>query len=433
MNLVAIPRQVFRSELVRGSVLLLAGFTTLNALNYVFQLIMGRMLGPVDYGAMAALLSVFIVFGVPASTVSTVVTKFTCDYKARDDFAGVFSLLAKMSKRLLWLGVAICAFFIFGGSLLTSFLKIPTVLPVVLLGILFLYYFPAVINDAVLRGLLKFPFLSANSVFSGVLKLGISVLLVYLGFNVAGVIVAILLAYLVPYLVTFFPLRFLWRHKDDGASLNWKEIVSYAIPAFSGNLGMMLLITMDVILVKHFFDPHQAGLYSALAVVGKIIVFISSPVTMVMFPLVAERYAGGNAYKRIFLQTLLIISASSLILIACYFLFPEFLMNLFFGAEYLSAAPYLGWFGIFIFFYALCTVIGQFFLSIEKTRIIYLALPAAVIQIVLITLYHASFTQVITISTAVTFLLFLGLLVYFLKQSRDETKSTTSRLQPRDN
>jgi len=426
MNLATIPRQFFRSELVRGSVLLLAGFTTLNALNYVFQLIMGRMLGPIDYGTMAALLSVFIVFGVPASTMSTIVTKFTCDYKAKDNFTSVFSLLAKMSKGLLWLGVAICAFFIFGGSLLASFLKIPTVLPIVLLGILFLYYFPAVINDAVLRGLLKFPFLSANSVLSGILKLGISVLLVYLGLNVAGVIVAILVSYLIPYLITFLPLRFLWRHKADGASLHWKEIVSYAIPAFSSNLGLMLMITMDVILVKHFFDPHQAGLYSALAVVGKIIVFISSPVTMVMFPLVAERYAKGGAYKRIFLQTLLIISASSLILIAIYFLFPESLLNLFFGAEYLPAAPYLGWFGIFIFLYALCTVISQFFLSIEKTGIIYLTLLAAVMQIVLITLYHSSFTQVITISTAVTLLLFLGLLVYFLKQTRDETKSTAS-------
>jgi len=49
-----------------------------------------------------------------------------------------------------------------------------------------------------------------------------------------------------------------------------------------------------------------------------------------------------------------------------------------------------------------------------------------VMQIVLITLYHSSFTQVITISTAVTLLLFLGLLVYFLKQTRDETKSTAS-------
>ena len=141
MNLTAIPRQIFQSELVRGSVLLLAGFTTLNVLNYVFQLIMGRMLGPADYGVMAALLSVFIIFGIPASTITTVVTKFTCDFKAGDDFASVFSLLTNMSKRLLWLGVAISAFFIFGGSLLASFLKIPTVLPIVLLGILFLYYF----------------------------------------------------------------------------------------------------------------------------------------------------------------------------------------------------------------------------------------------------------------------------------------------------
>ena len=188
---------------------------------------------------------------------------------------------------------------------------------------------------------------------------------------------------------------------------------------------------MDIILVKHFFDPYQAGLYSALAVVGKIIVFISSPVTMVMFPLVAERYARGSPYKRIFLQTLFIISLSSLILVAGYFRFSEFLMNMFFGAEYLSVAPYLGWFGIFILFYALCTVFVNFFLSIGKTKITILALIAAIMQIAFITIYHSSFTQVITVSAVVTFLLFLGLLIYFLREARHETAVYCSRLQPR--
>lgn len=117
---------------------------------------------------------------------------------------------------------------------------------------------------------------------------------------------------------------------------------------------------------------------------------------------------------------------------ALYFLLPGFFMNLFFGGIYISVAPYLGWFGIFTALYAMASILIYYFLFIGKTKIATSTLIAAVIQSVLIIIFHSSFTQVIAISAGVTLLLFIGLLLYFLIGMRHETIGDRPRLEPAD-
>lgn len=54
------------TELARYSTLLFAALTFANFSNYLFHVVISRMLGPAAYGALGALLSAFIVISVPA-------------------------------------------------------------------------------------------------------------------------------------------------------------------------------------------------------------------------------------------------------------------------------------------------------------------------------------------------------------------------------
>ena len=46
----------------------------------------------------------------------------------------------------------------------------------------------------------------------------------------------------------------------------------------------MVLTNIDLILVKHFFTPIEAGYYSIAQMVGKIILILPIPIVTVMFP-----------------------------------------------------------------------------------------------------------------------------------------------------
>ena len=51
--------------------------------------------------------------------------------------------------------------------------------------------------------------------------------------------------------------------------------------------GQVLINNCDIVLVKHFFTPAMAGLYAAVAMVGRVIFAFSQAVVNSMFPLVA--------------------------------------------------------------------------------------------------------------------------------------------------
>jgi O-antigen/teichoic acid export membrane protein len=51
--------------------------------------------------------------------------------------------------------------------------------------------------------------------------------------------------------------------------------------------GQVLINNCDIVLVKHFFVPKEAGVYAAVAMVGRVIFAFSSSVVNSMFPLVA--------------------------------------------------------------------------------------------------------------------------------------------------
>ena len=419
-------KKIPKNQLIAGSFVLFVGSMFANFGSYLYHLLMGRMLGPVNYGVLTALISLLYIISIPALTLATTIVKFASVAKAKKNYAKVYFLFYDFSRKLLVVSVIIFILFAFGSQVIAEFLQIPSRALIILTSSLFLISLLPTVNNGILQAFLNFPFLAANSIFGVILKLALAVGLVKLGFSVGGAMMAILISSLIIYLVSFFPLRFLWqykqslllRNKGKVAKIDWSKITSYAAPVFLAVLGLTSLYTTDIILVKHFFPAFQAGLYAALAVMGKIIFFASNAVPMVMFPLVSERYENGGRYRPFLSQSLILVSGLSAGITGFYFLFPKLMVNILYGPSFLTASPYLGMFGIFISLYSLSSVLTSFFLSIRKTRVAFFVLSAAITQIALIWLFHASILQVIQISILVTTLLLFSLLLYYLKSEK---------------
>ena len=117
----------------------------------------------------------------------------------------------------------------------------------------------------------------------------------------------LVLGYLMALVLTFWQLRKYYKH-DASTKIDRADILKYALPVFLQSMAMMSLMSVDIILVRHLFSAETAGIYAGMSTMGRIIFYASGAVGSVMFPLVSARYARGQAYRGVFMVSLVIVS-----------------------------------------------------------------------------------------------------------------------------
>lgn len=390
------------------------GSNSVNFLNYLYHLVIGRMLGPSSYGELAALISLIGLLGIIPASLSLAITKFVSSAKNE---AQVNNLISWLKAKILQASLLFFTAVLVLSPALSSFLNIHKTFYFVLIAVSFLFTLQSGLNRSILQGLLKFKEMVVSVLAENSAKLSLSVLLVYLGLNVGGAMFALVTAALLGWYITNFYLRY-HTINNPGLSPDIKLMLMFTFPILIQSVATTSLYSSDVILVKHFFSSHDAGIYASLSTLGKIIFFGAGPIGAVMFPLVSQRKARGQGYRKIFILSFLgtgLLAAGALLI---YWLIPEYAIRLLYGAAYLEAANLLVWFGIFISFFTLSSLLIGYNLSLGKTFVVVLPLVAAAIQVIMIWFFHQSLFMVVLISTLVTALLLVALLIYSSTLSR---------------
>ncbi len=408
-----------KNRLLKGSLVLFVGSNIANVGSYLYHLLMGRMLGPADYGVLVSLISVLYILGVAAVTLNTVVVRFSSTFRAKGEYGKMYSLFRDFTEKFFLFGLFLFGIYFVFSRQLASFLHVEGFYSSVLItGSLVVFAFLTPINNGLLQSLYKFTFLASNQVFSIFLKLAVSFALVKSGLSVFGALIGNFTGQLIPYLVSYLPLGFLKKYKTKKIAVDWGETANYAAPAFVSVLALTSFYTSDVILVKHFFSAHEAGLYAALGTLGKIVLFASGAIILAMFPIIAQKKEKGENYKKVLKQSLLGVGFVSALITLIYFGFPRLMVTTLYGKEYLEVAPLLGYFAVFIAVYSLVNVLVNFFLSVKETSVALMVLFFALMQIVLIWFFHQSVFQVILMSIIAATLLLFSLLVSYLQYAK---------------
>lgn len=408
-------RKSLANPLLAGSFLVSVGLTVGNVFNYLFHVSMGRMLTPSNYGTLATLISFMGIFGVFASTMSTVVAKFVSRYRVQESNSDIAHLLRQLIRRigLVILIVIIVTQFIVAP--IGAFLHIEDgfLINLTIVGILLAIL--VAINSGALQGLLQFRSIALFGSSGSILRLVLALILVYLGFGLRGASIGFFLAYLIPYLLTFIPLGSYVFHKESNKEIEYGPLFKYSIPSFVALIGLSMLLSMDIILVKHFFTDIYAGHYAALSVIGRVIFFATSSIGMVMFPIIAGKFEKGKDHTKTFLVSLLLVFWVGLFATVLYFLFPAPIIQLFYNnPSYLTEVNNLGLMGLFFFIYSLMALFIQYYLSISRTKIVLFSIIASILQVVLIWNFHLDLRQVIISSIIAESLLLMLLTVYYI-------------------
>lgn len=400
--------RLINNPLFSGGSIVIIGSNAANAINYAYHLLTGRLLGPALYGELATLISLIGLLSIVPSSVSLVVTKYVSGSKSESERK---SLIIWFKMQSFKIGLLIFILILILSPFIASFIKINEISYLFLIAVSFLFSLTSVINRAVLQGLLKFKEMVFSFVAENTVKVLLSIVLIYLGYELFGAMLALALSTLFGWYLTNTYLK-VGTNKKIETPVNLKSMLIYTFPVIVQSMSITSLYSSDLILVKHFFPSFEAGIYAALSTLGKIIFFGAGPITTAMFPLISQRYARGDDYKKIFTYSFILTFGIAVCMVFFYWLFPSFAINLLYGSAYLEAKGLLVWFGIFMTFFSLSTLLVNFNLSLGRIRVVVLPLIASIVQITLIWLFHENLLEVVLISSFVTALLLIALLIY---------------------
>lgn len=402
-----------KNPLISGSGVIFFGSLFANPLNFLFNLFMTRNLTVGDYGILASLMSLITLTTIPAGALLPTVIKFAASYFAKNELDMVRGLFFKVSRLTIPLGLLALLIFTLFNREISQFFRIEDTMLALLVGVIVAFSFIGVPNQPILQAKLAFRFTTFISVFGTVLKLFVGLLLVYLGFSIWGAMWAVLLSYLIPYLLSFIQLRFLFKKGVHTPHISIKKLISYGMPSTVALLSLTSFTSTDIILVKHFFNNTDAGLYAGVSLIGRIVFFITAPIGTVMFPLIVQKYTRNESYHNDFRLAMLLVIIPSCFVIILYYFLPEFILTVATKREFASVSSLLWLFGVFSAIYGVLTIVTNFFLSIEKTKIFMPIAISAMLQIVLLWFFHETFLQVLMISLVITSLLLFSLLLYY--------------------
>lgn len=338
--------------LVRQGSILAVAMLLLHVANWLYHVVMSRALGPVGYGGLSAILGLLLLFAVPFYAVQMGVSAFVARRRIGQTPLGTTP--ADWIKAAAVLGLAACGILVIFSPLLSRLLGLNSSTLMVAAMVLVPWSVLPFLRGW-LQGHQRPLTLGASFATEGVLKLAVGMLLVQGGMGLFGAVAGVTLGAVGALLLTLPALRRAGsgtRQEADGFGSLLRSIIPYVLA-----VGSFSLLTQgDVVLVKALFPAHEAGLYASASTAGKMILYLTAPLLLVMLPESVRRHAlsaeGRSVVIRAALYTMLIGGTGA----ALYLIAPAAVIRVFFGSQYLEAAPLLGLLGLGMLAYELALV-----------------------------------------------------------------------------
>jgi len=421
---------VLKDKFLRGSALLFAAMMVGNIFGYLFQITMGRMLSVEHYGEMNALMSLLVIFGIPFGTLVNFFARETADYSATDGLAQIRGLHRFGLARILWIIVPGICFLGLLSPIIGDYLEVSFDKVILILGCVFITALVTV-NMGIIQGMQYFRSLSFIGAGASVFKFVFAFIFVWFGWGVYGALGGLLatgltlLGFSQWLLLSSLPCRSggsYWglSHKNTPFNISFKAIYKYIGGLFLANAFFGVMTQVDVMLVKHYFPPQEAGLYASAAIMGKAVMYLPGAIVMALFPMVAANQASGRSSTNMLAKAVgltIVLSGSGALILH---FFPEFIMGVLFGARYLLAAPTTAMFGLAMLPMALCLLLMNYLLAQKRTRFVGFMAVATILEIAGIHFYRDNLHSVLYVIMAAGYVALFPMAFYVLRQYRKQ-------------
>jgi O-antigen/teichoic acid export membrane protein len=277
------PRRLLGNRLVRDSAVVIT-FTLLTGIvNYCFQVIMGRGLGPAGYSQFAALIGMGYVLMVPVQVIQVWMMEHVC----AEGELGLRVVLARRGVFVLAIGGGGLALSLVSRNFIAHQMGIADVGALVaLLSGYFIQLLLPLLTGILLAQERYTRFGAVQLVnFGG--RLASGMILVALGHGTQGAIWGVAIGGILAILTAGLLLAKNGCWKGSTSAKPGRVDVKYLLLLLSTFLFFNFMFMIDVIFVKRFAPAEFAGSYAAAATLSKAILFVTMPIANALFPKVA--------------------------------------------------------------------------------------------------------------------------------------------------
>ncbi|MCA9485446.1 MAG: oligosaccharide flippase family protein, partial [Nanoarchaeota archaeon] len=320
------------------------------------------MLSVVDYGILASLFAIIYILGIFSESIQLVLAKYTSNVK---DKGKVKNILNKSLKKTSVVSVVVLAIYLILAAPLSIFLKIEYPL-MALNGLIIFSVFLNPVTRGILQGTKKFKALGGNMIIESVVKLGLAVLFVFIGWKVYGAITGALIGTFLALFVSFSSLRDIMKSKESSADT--KGIYGYTKPALLTMFVIIAFYSIDVIFAKILFDEVLAGSYAIASTLAKTLFFGTQPIGRAMFPLSAESKSNKSKSDNVFLNAFGIVLLISLVGLGLFYFFPTLIIKIFSGEAIAGAISVLFLVGLAVTLVSFANLVLLYKLSVGKIK-----------------------------------------------------------------
>ena len=396
-------RHLLRSRMLRGSVILLTSTGLVSATNLLYNIAIARGLGAAGFGHATAIYTLLMLLSSVTLAYQLVCSKLVA--KSLDLSAKV-AIYRDLQRRSWQTGILLGVLIALGSSGITQYLHLPASRDIILLGLGTAIYVPLGVRRGMLQGIYDFPRLAINFVLEALVKIVGAFVLLHYGLGVTGVIAAVVGSIAIAYVAADPRLKVTVKQGVQERA-SFREGMQ-AIVFF---VGQVIISNLDILLVKHYFVAEVAGIYAAVALVGRVVYMFSWSVISSMFP-VSAATSHRKASRAVLQGALWLVAGMTSLFTLAAWLAPSSLWKAVLGATFLQAShvsfsSLLGSYSAMTSVYSIAVVLLTYEMSRRIANATWIQLAFSGLLPAGIALFHDSLHQVIMVQL----LLMVGLLL----------------------
>ena len=394
--------------------LFMSSVILVNGGNYLYNLVLGRLLGPAAYSEAALLITLLLVLSFLGMTFQLATAKFAILFTDTEWVA----LKQLLYKYALTFGTAIgILLFAFADSLQQIFHTQSALMFKTFAVTVPLYFFMSV-NRGKYQGRQDYQSLSITYQTEMWSRLLLTLGLLWLVPKEPAFVVSLGIA--LSFIFGLIPTNINLKNFTKTISLskvNKKKVVNFLILTACYEFTQIVINNSDVLLVKHYFDTVDAGLYSSLAMIGRVVYFVAWMFVMLLLPSVVQKQKDGEATAPVLIKYVSYIGLLAIAIVFSCAVFPELIIQIMFGEAYISMAPLLWQYALATSLFAISNIFAYYFLSLDQYFPVILSGLLGISQIVMITFFHSTLYIVVQVQIVAMVALLVAQLLYFAHYS----------------
>lgn len=382
-------RSVLRLPFVRAGAPVFAATLLWQLSNFVFNAAGARLLGPATYGSLAAAVGLLYLVNPLLITIQTVASRETTAYLSAGRGAELRDAARFYGIRLGIAGIVAFVALAAASPWISGFLRIDTVGPVIVLGCALPIWCIALLQRGIFQGSQRFGRLAISTTVEALAKIVAAIALLGLFWRGAsggmlGVVAGAGSALIVGTLMLNYLPRSERRHVPK------VHPARYSLVTLATLVLLAVLLSTDTLAAKHYMSAETAGLYAGVSICGKIVYFITSVLSIYLFPLFSAHHdRGHDARKRLGLA-LAVVLGGALLIAGLFTLEPQLVVTPLLGDKFTAAGQYVGLAGVAFGLYGCVYLSAMYLLAHRQSAVI--AVLAVSVTAFFVQLYGAHST-----------------------------------------